>query len=513
MPAPDTIYEDNLRLSRIEYQQQHIWLRSQPRSLGLVLGNACNIDCPHCYQAKDGDNLLQPAAIGRELRREFMGLYPYLATLRIQGGEAIAYPGFAGLIGDVAAAVSRPILSISTNGTLIGEEWAERIVRLPFSNVTVSIDGGTPETYAHLRRGAGLAQVLANVERIRRWKRTLGSALPRLDSFFVVMRSNFREIPRYLELIGAHGFEEVALQTMELNAHNTTREPALAAQEAIIEAGEVRELHALMKEAMPAARRRFRSVRTSGLTSLFDAHGLDAAFLNEETDGLYPDSEDLAAPQPAGIPLCPNPWTTLFVAENGDVHLCFLSEPVGNLYETPLAAVWNSPRALAKRSDMISGRYLRSGCSARWCSWREGKAPAAPAEGIAGLRAEMQQLAERAAAAGPFVQIGAEPDGGGGIAQVRRILAARDQRIRELQAMFAALCEKNAAIHEQGQHRIDRLEADLETVQERARRRIASLEASERKALADFHDLQREYQRLSARLPVSLWRRLRRLAG
>jgi len=72
-----------------------------PRVLGLVLGNSCNIDCRHCYQAKNGDNLLKPAAIGDELRREFRAFYPYLSTLRVQGGEAFAYPGFAALIEDV----------------------------------------------------------------------------------------------------------------------------------------------------------------------------------------------------------------------------------------------------------------------------------------------------------------------------------------------------------------------------------------------------------------------------
>ena len=79
MPAPEASYADNLRLSQIEYRQQHLYLRSQPRVLGLVPGNACNIYCPHCYQSKNGDNLLKQAEIGRELRREFMALSPLLA--------------------------------------------------------------------------------------------------------------------------------------------------------------------------------------------------------------------------------------------------------------------------------------------------------------------------------------------------------------------------------------------------------------------------------------------------
>ena len=336
----DAVYQDNLRLSHLEYRRQQIYLRSLPRCLGLVLGNACNIDCPHCYQAKNGDNLLKPPAIGRELRREFAGFYPHLATLRIQGGEAFAFTGFRELIEDVRATVERPILSVSTNGTLIDEDWAEAIVRAPFRNLTVSIDGGTPETYARLRRGADLGQVLENVRRIQRWKARLGSEMPYLDSFFVVMRSNFREIPRYVSLMAEHGFTEIGLQTVSINGENTSREPALVRNELIADGDEVRELHSLMRHLMPRERPRFHMIRTSGLTSLFEQHGLDSEFLEERTEGLYPDSTDL--PPSGGISLCPNPWTTLFVVENGNVHLCFLSEPIGNLYEAPLAAIWNS---------------------------------------------------------------------------------------------------------------------------------------------------------------------------
>jgi sulfatase maturation enzyme AslB (radical SAM superfamily) len=111
------ILETNLRLGRAEYFLQRTYLRSMPRMLGLVLGNACNIDCPHCYQEKNGDNLLRPADIGHQLRREFLSLYPYLATLQVQGGEALAYRGFRELVEDVASVSHRPLLSVTTNGT------------------------------------------------------------------------------------------------------------------------------------------------------------------------------------------------------------------------------------------------------------------------------------------------------------------------------------------------------------------------------------------------------------
>jgi MoaA/NifB/PqqE/SkfB family radical SAM enzyme len=553
----DAVYEDNLRLSQLEYRQQHIYLRSQPRCLSLVLGNACNIYCPHCYQSKNGDNILRPAEIGRELRREFMTLYPYLSTLRILGGEPFALVGFRELIEDAATTVNRPIVSVSTNGTLIDEGWAERIVRMPFSNLTVSIDGGTPATYARLRRGADLDKVLANVQRIQNWKQKLGSTLPHLDSFFVVMRSNFREIPQYLDLASANGFTDVSLQTMEVNNNNASREPALERDETIADAAEIRELHSIMQEVLPRQRRHFRMIRTSGMTSLFASQGLDTSFLREESEGLYPDSDDLAeeayldgsgdatatalrpnggaeepelvaiAPGSNGAPaqpavatalrpnggaapkaadraappeedpaaaLCPNPWTTMFVAENGDVLVCFLSEPIGNLYETPINRLWNSPQTMAKRSDMVAGRYLESGCSTRWCSWGVvKKAPAPRPEKLVELRAETAIFADRARRARALVPASEAPSP---IAPVRRMVASRDQRIKELEVMLDQLCDTNAAIQEKAQEHIGHMEtkteaavAELEkntAIHEQTQKHIAHLETKADAAVAEL---------------------------
>ena len=53
-PHPETLeerlYRDNLELNRLEYQTGRIHLWSRPRCLGVVLGNACNVDCIHCYR-------------------------------------------------------------------------------------------------------------------------------------------------------------------------------------------------------------------------------------------------------------------------------------------------------------------------------------------------------------------------------------------------------------------------------------------------------------------------------
>jgi hypothetical protein len=89
------LHEVNARLSEVEYSLQRLYLHSMPRYLTIVISDRCNIDCPHCYQSKTGDNLLQDPEISATLRREFSALYPYLSTLRVQGGEVFAIRGIS----------------------------------------------------------------------------------------------------------------------------------------------------------------------------------------------------------------------------------------------------------------------------------------------------------------------------------------------------------------------------------------------------------------------------------
>lgn len=491
------LHEANARLSEVEYSLQRLYLHSMPRYLTIVISDRCNIDCPHCYQSKTGDNLLQDCEISPVLRREFSALYPYLSTLRLQGGEVFAIRGFRELVEDVGSATDRPLVSISTNGTLIDQAWAERIVQTPFQSITVSIDGGTQGTFEKLRRGARFPKVIGNITRLQELKRSSGSPFPTLDAFFVLMRSNYREILPFLALMKNLGIYEVAFQTMLIDARNLTREPGLV-NELIKDPDEVRELYSIVQQAMAEERPHFRRMSWSGLHSLFSEHGLDPVFLDEENSSLYPGQPSKAQgealpeaePRPtAGNPLvpdhlangfdqersifipdlpevawktegkvrlCPNPWSMMFVAENGDVLLCFLSEPVGNLYESPLLKIWNSPRAIAKRSEMIQGRYLTSGCSKLWCDWRDGKTCATPSsESRKELIDVFKQMRDKVAT--PELEP-APPEVPGRLGAVRRLLGDRERRILELEASLADLWEKNGLLHATGQSYIDHLE-------------------------------------------------------
>lgn len=497
--AEQRLYLDNKVLNQAEFRLGRFALASMPRYLTVVLGNACNIGCRHCYQLKNGDNLLRDAELGADLRAELAGLYPYLSTLRLQGGEVFALRGFERLLEDVAAFVHRPLVSISTNGTLISERWARRLVELPLQSMTVSIDAGTAATYERLRRGASFDEVIGNLRRLQQLKRERGTAYPVLDAFFVVMRSNFREIPAFLDLLLALGIRRASFQVMLVDARNAAREPALDADEALRDPAELRELHALLQQVVEQHGPRFHRLSWSGLQDLLAAQGLDAAFLDEAHHALTPDQDDSAGPSevaeeryaarvpperhpdfgelPAGgaAEVCPNPWSTLFITENGDVSLCFLSDPIGNLYEEPLAALWNGPAAIAKRSRLWHGRPLASGCSRLWCGWREGRRGAeADPQAWRTLLDACQRLVDRlgATAMGPEEALPNEALAERrSLRAVRELLLRRHDRIRELEAVVTDLWASNGELHAAGRRHIDHLEARVRELEAELARR------------------------------------------
>lgn len=182
------------------------------------------------------------------------------------------------------------------------------------------------------------------------------------------------------------------------------------------------------------------------------------SFPKENTSGiLFPGASIIK--QQTGKGQCPNPWTTLFVTENGNVSLCFLSEPVDNLYKTPLSEIWNCRQAVAKRSRILAGYYTESGCSKLWCDWRNGKVTTPPnnndwQELLNSFRALTGQLKFREATSVPF---SVDQD----LSAVRRILKAQENRIAELESNLQLLWSDNTQILTFMEKRIYELKAKL----------------------------------------------------
>jgi MoaA/NifB/PqqE/SkfB family radical SAM enzyme len=122
-------------------------------------------------------------------------------------GEPFAHRGLLGMIAR-AKSVGCPV-ELITNGTRLGVEVREELVRIGLDRLWVSIDGATRESYADVRLWDALPQVTQDLARLRELRIATGSTVPRLGIAFVAMKRNIADLPEVIRLgqrLGADRF-------------------------------------------------------------------------------------------------------------------------------------------------------------------------------------------------------------------------------------------------------------------------------------------------------------------
>ena len=115
-------------------------------------------------------------------------------------GEPLAHPQIVDMVGRAKSLGSR--VELITNGTLLTDNLSRQLIAARLDTLWVSIDGATPESYADVRLGAALPEVIANLAQFREARRTQPWQLPRpeIGLVFVAMKRNLPDLPAVLRL-------------------------------------------------------------------------------------------------------------------------------------------------------------------------------------------------------------------------------------------------------------------------------------------------------------------------
>ncbi|MEO8659778.1 MAG: radical SAM protein [Bryobacteraceae bacterium] len=106
---------------------------------------------------------------------------------------------------------------LSTNGTLLDEEAADRLLRTPLSHVTLSFDGSTRESFEYYRKGARFDRVRDNFVRFARMKHERGVKVQVVVQM-VRMERNASEVEEFTRFWSAvPGVDEVRIKEDETN--------------------------------------------------------------------------------------------------------------------------------------------------------------------------------------------------------------------------------------------------------------------------------------------------------
>ena len=195
----------NMILNEMEITQKKIFLESKPRQLGVNLTHNCNIRCRMCFYPNSPWDI--PAKTADQIK-EYL---PYLQRVFWQGGEPFFSPYFKELFDKGSA---NPYLrqTIITNGLLIDDEWAKKLVSNKVT-IVVSIDGINKETYEYIRTGGkydNLIQVLGALNKHREKYFKNNNVCPfNFETIMqvTIMRYNYREISGFLDFAKKHGFD------------------------------------------------------------------------------------------------------------------------------------------------------------------------------------------------------------------------------------------------------------------------------------------------------------------
>ena len=182
-------------------------LKSKPLGMLLTLTHRCNINCFMC-------NIGIPVwDIAKERVEEIKTYMPYLKEIRWQGGEVFLSPYFETLFTE-AEKYPRMRHSFTTNGLLLNEKWAKRLLNANVDRITFSIDGVTKDVYEKIRRGGHFETLLSNLEALNKLRKNkLGKMNILLN--MVVMESNYRQLEYYPEFLKKYEFDYFQVSPIE----------------------------------------------------------------------------------------------------------------------------------------------------------------------------------------------------------------------------------------------------------------------------------------------------------
>jgi MoaA/NifB/PqqE/SkfB family radical SAM enzyme len=158
----------------------------------------CNLNCRTCIRnAWDEPQGDMPAGTFERLVKGLEG-WPSRPEVFIGGfGEPLLLPHIIDWIKRLKPLARK--VELITNGLLLTEARAHELIEAGLDTLWVSVDGVTPESYADVRIGAALPQVLENIRRLAILRHET-SRQPEIGIAFVAMRKNIADLPALIRM-------------------------------------------------------------------------------------------------------------------------------------------------------------------------------------------------------------------------------------------------------------------------------------------------------------------------
>jgi MoaA/NifB/PqqE/SkfB family radical SAM enzyme len=203
---------------RIEKKAGGLALRTPVTHLRKVYiepTNRCNLECRTCIRNVWDEPLGQMNTTTFDRIVEGLRSFSPPPNIFFGGfGEPLAHPDIVEMVVKAKSLGSQ--VELITNGTMLTPEISRKLIKADLDMLWVSIDGATPESYADVRLGAALPEVLSN---LRGFSDACSRSYyyffpepytgPKIGIVFVAMKRNITDLPSVVRLgnrLGSHRF-------------------------------------------------------------------------------------------------------------------------------------------------------------------------------------------------------------------------------------------------------------------------------------------------------------------
>src|SRR5262245_27051581 len=167
---------------------------SSPRTVVIDPLARCNLACPLGPTGRGHTTSRGKGMLSLALYCKILDQLPKLHTVRLfNWGEPLLHPQIDEMI-SIAARRGISVHAHSHFSLKKDDAFFERLIDAGLHSIWVSIDGASEETYARYRVGGDFGLAFANLERLAKAKRRLGSKTPRIVWKFIVHRHNAHEV-------------------------------------------------------------------------------------------------------------------------------------------------------------------------------------------------------------------------------------------------------------------------------------------------------------------------------
>ncbi|MCO6451459.1 MAG: SPASM domain-containing protein [Caldilineales bacterium] len=311
-----------------------------PRQLYIEVTNHCNSLCISCPLTYDYFLPHEPKyTLSWENFRRIVDQVPQIERAVLHGiGEPLLNRDLPRFVAHLKARGAQTLFN--SNAILLNQARGDALVEAGLDELRVSIDAVTPELYARLRGVDSLPRILDNLRAFI--DRHGGCNRPRVSLWLVGMRENLHQLPDFVRLGADLGVPEVYLQRLVYfgDGSRPQLDTTMTAEQSLYASLEEQQAELIAKCEQLAA----------DLGIRFQASGATTPHESVAVKGEHPWQG------------CMRPWVLMYITANGNALPCciapfaaadYQSIQLGNIFEQPLADVWNGERYQELRAAVL----------------------------------------------------------------------------------------------------------------------------------------------------------------